>query len=194
MGLFSKYDRLEFKLACMNCLEAGVEYHTFNWEDFLKTIKKEFEDPECWNFYGIYLLRKTFWERKRACEYCGHIGTYDIFDLSINGKKYYKQPDSKRPFILIDLTKNNGETNGNINLHGNLNQINSFFQLIKNTINTFPKDFYISNDRGQFKVVVFENQKEICLVNYFIVAGYNYTELIELWDKKYKEVLLNTMK
>jgi hypothetical protein len=184
------FDELKFNMACLNCLQSEPDFvkHTFEWENFEKKVKEN-KHPATWDFYATNYLKAEFYNKKRKCEYCGHTGAYDIYNLTVNGESYETLPDDDLPQIRMNYSKKNGKIDGGYSISGNIEAVSGMYAVANTAMNRIPKEVLIPQLKGTFRICVFQYDDDFCDGNLFNYAGFSYSEIEDLLKKVGQSIL-----
>jgi hypothetical protein len=145
---------VSYNRACLNCLTGSGYRHIsmFAENEF------EFDSHKAtWEFRALWKIKKTLYDSKINCDYCNHIGCYDVWDLEIDDKKIYLNPDSGQPWTKFFIDKKNKEieiTAKSIELGSNITIV-TFFDLIIQVVTNMPDFAFIAHNNGFFVASVF---------------------------------------
>lgn len=172
---------LEYYRACKNCLTQDGIKRIYEWKKEKPNFNFENLPSESWAFETDRKMIIELNIIKQKCEYCGHIGTFDVWDSKVDGINLKHDLHDNIPQAKIQMSKDNNILTPSLSVKGSAtpeNLMNFLFGTL-DYLKKSPPEYFILHSIGMFESIVFYDQsKDKYFFNKFRFSGIGKGELI----------------
>jgi hypothetical protein len=174
---------IQYHKACIHCLTATEGVNVFMWNSEDTIIPKDKPTPSH-EFHVMMELKKEFWRKNILCEYCGSIGSFDFWDITVDTNSLFERPDDGMPCLSFQFSKKDNELDGHMEVvtPGNNLTMLSLHELAIKGLKGHPDNYFKRHDNGFINIVVFSDPaSQKCLFHSLRFCGFSKNEIVNLF-------------